>query len=56
MTNEECAEVVAELLEIWNTYRARWIADFGDARGFSNWFTAQLFSVPGAADYPPEHQ
>jgi hypothetical protein len=54
MTDKKRAEAIAELLDIWNTCRARWIADFGDARGFSKWFTAQLFGVPAAADFPPE--
>ena len=42
MSKHEIAEAIAELMNRYNEYRAKWIAAFGNDNGFDAWFTAQV--------------
>lgn len=54
MTDFEIARYTSTLIDLWNEYRPRWIAEFGSAAGFGTWFGAMIFDQEHAADFPPE--
>jgi hypothetical protein len=38
----KAAETVRELMNVYNEKRAEWIAEYGGAVGFDEWFTLQV--------------
>jgi hypothetical protein len=38
----EPADTIRELMQAFDTYRAKWIEMFGSDQGFSEWFTQQV--------------
>ena len=41
MTREEMAKALVELMNKFDEYRAKWIAEFGNDEGFGEWFFTQ---------------
>ena len=41
MTAEEGREIIREIMTAYDTYREMWIAKFGTAEGFDDWFRTQ---------------
>lgn len=37
------ANLIAELMNKFDAYRAKWIAHHGSDKGFNDWFTKQVF-------------
>ena len=42
MKQTEAAKTIKELMEKYNEYRAKWIAQNGNDEGFNAWFTGQV--------------
>ena len=40
--NNTGANIIRELMQRWDEYRAKWIDAHGTEEGFSDWFTAQV--------------
>jgi len=36
------AQALAELMNRWNEYNAKWVGFFGTDKGFSEWFSQQV--------------
>ena len=42
MTKKEMAAALEDLMNQWNTTRAKWVEEFGTDDGFSEWFSGQV--------------
>ena len=42
MNSQEIKNTVKELMSKYNEYRAKWVAEYGNDKGFNKWFTAQV--------------
>jgi flagellar biosynthesis chaperone FliJ len=44
MTNQEIVNTIRELMEKYNEYRTKWVAENGSDEGFDTWFTGQVYN------------
>lgn len=49
MKKAEMAETIQEMMRQYDNHRAKWIAEFGSADGFDEWFTTQVLPEAGIA-------
>ena len=45
MSKQEIAKAIAELMNAYDTMRAKWIDAFGSDEGFDAWFTEKVPSL-----------